>query len=125
VVCLQYSQVVNSNSYFDKVTQVADEASPGCAAAVRSTMFAVRDDLLTKYTRVNDAARDTGFCIETFPAYIRTVEDFVSENIIYLVSLKMTLLSSTLLVDLNFDTHLTRSHVLVRLISSTGTSHIC
>ena len=88
--------MVNSNSYFDKVTQVADEASPGCADAVRSTMFAVRDDLLTNYKSVKDAAMDTGFCIETFPAYIRTVEDFVSENIIYLVSLNMKLLSRTL-----------------------------
>jgi hypothetical protein len=120
---------VNSNSYFDKVTQVADEASPGCAEAVRSTMFAVRDDLLTNYTRVKDAAADTGFCIETFPAYIRTVEDFVSENLIYLVSLNSVqlsrILSTTLFFCSNVVTHHTRSITLVPLISSTGTSDLC
>jgi hypothetical protein len=79
--------VVNSNSYFDKVTQVAEEASPGCANAVRSTLFAVQDDILANYTKVKDAAAATGFCVETFPTYIKTLKDFVSENVIYLVGI--------------------------------------
>lgn len=49
-------------------------------------MFAVRDDLLANFTKVEDAAAVTGFCLETFPKYIKSVGDFVNENVIYLVS---------------------------------------
>lgn len=80
-----YSQVVNSDAYFNKVTEVADIASPGCANAVRSTLYAVRDDLLANYSTVHDAAEALGFCTDNFPAYIKDVPEFVSEVVIYLV----------------------------------------
>lgn len=83
---VQYSQVVNSNSYFDKITEVADGASPGCADAVKSTMFAVRDDLLANFTKVKHAAKATGICVDTLPNYFTTVEQFVDENLVYFVS---------------------------------------
>jgi hypothetical protein len=80
-----YSQVVNSDEYFDKVTEVADIASAGCADAVRSTVYAVRDELLANYTSVLEAAAAAGICTDTFPAYIKDVPEFVSEIVIYFV----------------------------------------
>lgn len=80
-----YSQVVNSDAYYDKVTAVADIASPGCADAVRSTLFAVQDELLANYTSVPEAASASGFCRKTFPKYIKDVPQFISEAIVYLV----------------------------------------
>lgn len=80
-----YSQVVNSNAYFDKVTEVAEKASPGCANAVRSTLFAVHDELLTNYSSVHNAVIATGICPDTFPTYVKDVPEFVSEIVVYLV----------------------------------------
>jgi hypothetical protein len=80
-----YSQVVDSDKYFDKVTEVADIASAGCSDAVRSTLYAVRDDLLANYTSVLDAAEASGICTDTFPAYIKDVPEFVSEIVTYFV----------------------------------------
>eukprot|EP00536_Pseudo-nitzschia_multiseries_P008929 jgi/Psemu1/306141/fgenesh1_kg.237_\ len=93
-----YSQLVDSDAYFDKVTDTAELASPGCADAVRSTLFAARDELIAGFDpsttgtnegrrRLKDAASATGFCPDTLPSYILdgTIEDFVSETIQYLV----------------------------------------
>lgn len=81
-----YSQVANSNLYFEKVTEVADTiASPGCANAVRSTLFAIQADLIANYTSVRDAAKAMGFCLDKFPTYMKDVPEFVSETVIYLV----------------------------------------
>ena len=80
-----YSQEVDPNAYFDKITQVAEAASPGCASAVRSTMAAVRDDLMANYTSVHKAAGDVGFCHESVPHYIQDIPTLVSETIMYLI----------------------------------------
>ena len=85
-----YSQKVDSDAYFDKVTDTAELASAGCADAVRSTLFAVRDELFRDYGDDTDnniirAAAVTGFCPKTFPAYVSDIEEFVSETVQYLV----------------------------------------
>eukprot|EP00980_Cylindrotheca_fusiformis_P008125 scaffold1727_cov133-Cylindrotheca_fusiformis.AAC.28 len=80
-----YSQTVGATAYFDKVTQVAESASPGCANAVRSTLFSVRDELLAKNFTVPHAAKVVGFCPKTFPEYIQSIPEFFSETIAYLV----------------------------------------
>lgn len=80
-----YAQNVDPNAYFDKVTEVAEMASSGCANGVRSTMFAVRDELLTDYTSIQQAAKAVGFCHKTFPDYIQDIPEFISETITYLV----------------------------------------
>ena len=103
-----YSQEVNSDAYFDKITDVAEEASTGCAAAVKATLYQVRHQLVTEYQTIDidtethdastihnnhknnqdillQAAHDTGFCAATFPSYIDSIEEFVSELITYLV----------------------------------------
>lgn len=80
-----YSQTVDSNAYFDKVSQVAETASPGCADAVRSTLLSVQEELLTNFTSVQHAAKAVGFCPKTFPEYIQNIEEFSSETVEYLV----------------------------------------
>ncbi|KAL3928964.1 MAG: hypothetical protein SGBAC_012414 [Bacillariaceae sp.] len=80
-----YAQNVSPAAYFDKVSEVADVASPGCANAVRDTLFAAKAELLTYYTSVEEAADATGFCGESFPDYVQDIPEFVSETITYLV----------------------------------------
>ena len=85
-----YSQKVDSDVYFDKVTDTAELASAGCADAVRSTLFAVRDEIFAEYGDETDnniirAAAATGFCPKTFPKYVQNIEEFVSETVQYLV----------------------------------------
>lgn len=80
-----YSQEVDTDAYFDRVTEVADIASPGCANAVRDTVFAVKDDLLANFDSVHKAAKATGFCADTFPTYMRDIPEFISETVTYLV----------------------------------------
>lgn len=87
-----YSQEVESSAYFDKITSVADEVSEGCSDAVRSSLYAVRDELYldfwdnnTSSADIRDAAKRVGFCPSSFPLYIQDIEVFVSETIQYLV----------------------------------------
>lgn len=80
-----YAQTVAAEAYFDKVTEVAESSSSGCAAAVRETLFAASKELSTHYTSVKDAAKATGFCTKTFPDYIQDIDEFISETITYLV----------------------------------------
>jgi pimeloyl-ACP methyl ester carboxylesterase len=80
-----YSQTVDSNAYFDKVSAVAETASTGCADAVRSTLYSVREELLANFTVVKTAAKAVGFCSKTFPDYVQDIPEFVSEAITYLV----------------------------------------
>jgi len=80
-----YSQKVAPRAYFDKVSEVAEIASAGCAAAIRDTLYAARDELETYYTSVKEAAALTGFCPKTFPNYMQNITEFISETITYLV----------------------------------------
>ena len=80
-----YSQLVDANAYYDKVTEVADKASSGCSSAVHSTLVAVRDEILANYTSVVEAAGAVGFCEKHFPKYMKDIPEFISETITYLV----------------------------------------
>lgn len=80
-----YSQTVAPEAYFDKVTKVAEGAVAGCADAVHDTILAAQDELLSQYTSVEKAAKATGFCAKTFPAYIQDIPKFISETITYLI----------------------------------------
>ena len=87
-----YSQKVDSDAYYNKVTEVAEISSKGCAAAVKTTLYQVRDELYSTYDNdddINDnvilAAGASGFCTNTFPSYIKDIDEFISETITYLV----------------------------------------
>jgi lysosomal Pro-X carboxypeptidase len=66
-------------AYFEKITQVAEKASPGCADSVRSALDKVNsyvrdaaaetdDDSMT----IDSLAEKLGICVETIPEYINT-----------------------------------------------------
>eukprot|EP00534_Pseudo-nitzschia_fraudulenta_P001125 CAMPEP_0201126388 /NCGR_PEP_ID=MMETSP0850-20130426/25909_1 /ASSEMBLY_ACC=CAM_ASM_000622 /TAXON_ID=183588 /ORGANISM="Pseudo-nitzschia fraudulenta, Strain WWA7" /LENGTH=611 /DNA_ID=CAMNT_0047394807 /DNA_START=177 /DNA_END=2012 /DNA_ORIENTATION=- len=84
-----YSQYVDGDAYFDRVTETADKAAAGCSGAVRSALYSVRDELYEEHNDgggdVKAAAAAVGFCPATFPDYIGSIEEFVSESIQFLV----------------------------------------
>lgn len=80
-----YAQTVAAEAYFDKVSEVAEVASPGCKAAVRGTLYSANEELLAQYTSVTEAAKATGFCTKTFPAYMQDIPEFISETIASLI----------------------------------------
>lgn len=80
-----HAQIVEPEAYFDRITEVAENAVPGCANAVRETVYAARDELSSDYTSVAAAAEATGFCSHTFPDYMSNIHEFISETITYLV----------------------------------------
>ena len=82
-----HAQTVKPEAYFDKVTEVAEIAVPGCADAARDTVYDAREELRAnyRYRSVWRAAEATGFCSHDFPHYIRDIPQFISETITYLV----------------------------------------
>jgi hypothetical protein len=76
---------VNQDAYYDKVTQVADEASPGCAMAVKTALLQIMDDssssLISSSPRHSliDLANALGICLDDMPGYIQTREMLIQE----------------------------------------------
>lgn len=73
-----YSQDLNSNDYFDLVTRVAENASSGCAKAVKDLLFEVHSIILKSDDFYAEASK-MNICTDTFPDYINTKEVFASE----------------------------------------------
>ena len=73
-----YAQDVDQFAYFDKITQSADFASSGCAAAVKATLLEVQADLLLNDKEEPDSltnAKRLGICAShkhPLPAYIQS-----------------------------------------------------
>ncbi|GAX29234.1 dipeptidyl-peptidase II [Fistulifera solaris] len=80
-----YSQTNDANAYYDKVSEVAEQMSPGCANAVRSTMEAVQDTVLSSNWTVSEAAANLGFCPNDLPEYIQDLDTLVSEGVVYML----------------------------------------
>lgn len=77
-----YSHRTSQYAYFEKVTEVADRASPGCADAVRDTLMDVRESILRTRDSTEDLASlaaDLGVCTVSIPDYIDTAELFAQE----------------------------------------------
>jgi Serine carboxypeptidase S28 len=77
-----YSHSVDSMAYYDKVTQVAESESPGCAKAVRSTLLKAQWLILQhggSDADLSDLAAGFGICNGTVPAYIQTPDVFAEE----------------------------------------------
>jgi len=81
-----YSQKVNSDAYYDKVTEVTEKFMPGCAEAARSTLTAAVAELNSDPDlSVKHAAESIGICSKTLPKYMKDVATLASEVIVYLV----------------------------------------
>lgn len=76
-----YSHDVDQFAYFDKITQVAEQASTGCADAVRQTLDTINEYILDNSTvsTIHDLAKNLGICTKTIPDYIVTRKIFAQE----------------------------------------------
>jgi hypothetical protein len=75
-----YSHHVDQGAYYEKVTATADQASPGCADAVRTALLAAQEDIVTsKDSLLQDVAVKYGVCKGSVPDYIKTTDIFSQE----------------------------------------------
>jgi hypothetical protein len=79
-----YSHDVDSRAYYEKVTDVADEASPGCSAAVRSTQLSIQDKMIS--LSVKEAAHNLGICVDTIPDYITSSKTLLEEVVMIIAT---------------------------------------
>lgn len=74
-----YAQQVDQTAYYKHITDVAETAVPGCAAAVRSTLL----DVQAAFRRPNNSAQgtDIGACPGSIPDYCdgNAIETFLDE----------------------------------------------
>lgn len=88
-----YSQKVDSNAYYDKVSESAALVDPQCPQAIRQTLDSIVQELRDDYDpdEVRAAAKHIGICASkhrkdgSLPIYMKDVETLISEAIIYLV----------------------------------------
>jgi hypothetical protein len=82
-----YSHHVDQFAYYDKVTSTADEVSPGCADATRSTLLAAQKDILNhKDKEIRQVAKKYGICLRSVPKYIQTTKLFSEELMMIIVT---------------------------------------
>lgn len=76
-----YSHDVDQYAYFDKISAVADQSSPGCAKAVRSALDSVQKDFLSRTDTITESAPLLGVCPDSIPPYIQNNEVLIQEVI--------------------------------------------
>jgi hypothetical protein len=93
-----YSHNVDQGAYYEKITQVAEQASPGCHGAVHEALMAAQAHILEhgKDDKTNNSDDDTvstiaslaehfGICTKTIPPYI-TSRTLLSQEIMMVVA---------------------------------------
>ena len=70
-----YAQTVDPDAYFDKVTEAANTASPGCSMAVKTALLELKADVLQSDQDVGQIATRMGICADgdAMPEYITTL----------------------------------------------------
>lgn len=77
-----YSHDLDRSAYFEKITEVADDVSPGCAKAVKDSLLAVKQEMLSSDTDdIKFLAAKYGVCTKNIPDYIQTKAMFVQETL--------------------------------------------
>lgn len=71
-----YSQELDPYAYFEKVTDVAEESSPGCAKAVKGTLLEIEVALHDPSWNFEEVAEQMGICVRSLPAYIDNLDTF-------------------------------------------------
>jgi pimeloyl-ACP methyl ester carboxylesterase len=74
-----YSQELDPNAYYEKVTDSAERASAGCPAAIKATLLDIVEELKDTTVPFQDTAKRMGVCLQTIPDYITTNEVFSQE----------------------------------------------
>ena len=90
---LLYAQARGTEVYFDYVTQVAEEASPGCAKAYKETLQKVHEEV--SGMSIHKAAKKLGIC-SNIPEYI---------NSSALLAEELTMMVGFSNADFNMDYH--------------------
>lgn len=68
-----YDQTIGSDEYYDHITDVAENCSPGCFSSVRSTLSAISVELQKAGDdNFSSVATSMGICAESIPNYITT-----------------------------------------------------
>ena len=80
-----YAQEVNASDYYEFVTDVTEEAAPGCAAATKAALLEVVNYINTDDAHYKEMAALMGICTDTIPAYIKT-KDMFREELMMVVS---------------------------------------
>lgn len=79
----------DSEGYFDKITEVADTASPGCAAGYKQSLKDLHEHIMgsssSNVGSVQDVANELGICVgDRFPSYIDSHE-ILAQELVFLV----------------------------------------
>lgn len=82
---LLYSMDADQMGYYDKVTETADIASPGCADAVRQTLATVDSTIRTSTDFLTVAHSKLNICPGTIPKYIDN-NDLFAEEVLQIVA---------------------------------------
>lgn len=77
-----YAQDVNPDAYYERISEVADIASPGCRGAIQTTLDAVNEMALNT-SDFRKLAREMNICVEDIPHYIKTREMFAQEMMFF------------------------------------------
>ena len=68
-----HTQTVNQNGYYDIVTNVAEQSSPGCANVVRAALLEATEQI-KEASSVTMAASKMNLCLSTLPKYITNLD---------------------------------------------------
>ena len=75
-----YSHHTDQYAYYDKVTDTAETASPGCADAVRTALYEAQEDIMESLDeQLQDVGVTYGICRGSIPSYIQTTSMLARE----------------------------------------------
>lgn len=75
-----YSQKTPQSAYYEHITQVAEKAQTGCAAAVKKTLLEVQQAYMSEGARdYRHTAFQIGICNGTVPGYVDSAKSFLDE----------------------------------------------
>jgi pimeloyl-ACP methyl ester carboxylesterase len=98
---LLYSQSADPEWYYEKVTHVAENASPGCATAVKEALIQVHADMSIPRNTANhvglvsELALSIGVCRDTIPEYIVANPHVFADELLMVVNSRFA--------DMNMD----------------------
>lgn len=81
-----YTHNVSPYAYYEYVTLIADQMSPGCSDAVRQTLLAAQDDMIHRDSRdLLELASEYGICRDSIPEYVSTGE-ILSQEVMVIIA---------------------------------------